>query len=437
MPGNALRRLLPDGTLAVGAGLGVLGVGAFAHLGIAGHALDDVGMSALSVLWSVSLVASQGLFLPIEQEITRLVAARAARGDGAGYVIRRAAALCAVVLAVLLAALLLATGPLTDRLFGGDPAQVWILAGSVAAFAVAHVARGILAGRGHLGWYGAQLGLDGGLRILVAGALWLAGVESAAAYGAVLILAPALAAAATLRPALRPDRPGPLVAWPTLVKGLGLLTVATLMAQLVVNMPVVNARLLAPADAAFVAALLAALVLVRLPLFLFGSLQAALLPGLSAALAAGDERAWRRLLVRALGVVTALAGAAGVVGVVAGPALIRVFFDAPDVLGRADFALLAAGTLAYLWALVLGQGVLVRGRHLDQAAAWVAGGALLVAVTLAPGDVALRVELGYTAGAALVAVVLALVLLLRRHPSGRTGARGLAGTAAVAAGGGR
>lgn len=411
---RALGRLVPDGTVAVAGGLGVLGVGTYGHLAIAGHALDDAGLSTLSVLWSVSLVASQGVFLPVEQEITRLVAAATARGDGTGHVVRRAAALCGAALAVLLGALALAARTVADRLFAGDAAQVWILGGSVAGFAVAHVVRGILAGSGHLGWYGAQLGLDGALRLLIAGGLRLAGVDTAAAYTAILILAPALSALATLRPALRPTGPGPLVGWSTLVKGLALLTVSTLMAQLVVNMPVVNARLLAPGDVAFVAALLAALVLVRVPLFLFGSLQAALLPGLSAALAAGDERAWRRLLVRALGVVTVLAVAAGAVAVAAGPVLIRVLFDAPEALGRVDFALLAVGTLAYLWALVLGQGVLVRGRHRDQAAAWVAGGALLVGVTLAPGDVALRVELGYAAGALLVAVALAAVLLARR-----------------------
>jgi O-antigen/teichoic acid export membrane protein len=279
---------------------------------------------------------------------------------------------------------------------------------------VAHVVRGVLAGRGHLGWYGVQLGLDGALRVAIAGGLGLAGIDSAAGYGAVLILAPALAATLTLPPALRPSGPGPVIGWPALVRGLGLLTVSALMAQLIVNMPVVDARLLAPGDVAFVAGLLAALVLVRVPLFLFASLQAALLPGLSAAVAAGDEPGYRRLLVRALGAVTLLAVAGGALTVAVGPWLIGVLFDAPDVLGHGDFALLALGTLGYLWALVLGQGVLVRGRHLEQALSWVAGAAALAAITLAPARVALRVELGYAIGALVVAAALAAALLLRR-----------------------
>ena len=415
---NLVKRWLPDGTIAVGVGLGVLGIGTYAHLAIAGHVLGEADMSSLSVLWSISLVASQGLFLPIEQEITRLLAAGIARGEGIGHAARRAAMLCAVVLVALLAVLGVAGGPIADRLFAGAAGQVWILAGSVAGFGAAHLVRGLLAGRGHLGWYGAQLGLDGLLRVGIAAGLGLAGVEGAGPYGAILIVAPLLAALLTVPPAIRHTAPGPQIRWPTLVRGLGLLTVSALMAQLVVNMPVVNARLLAPDDVAFVSALLSALVLVRVPLFLFGSLQAALLPGLSAAVAAGDEHGYRRLLGRALGVVTLIAVAGGAVAIGIGPWLVRILFDAPDALGHTDFALLTLGTVAYLWALVLGQGVLVRGRHLHQALAWVIGGAALTGITLAPGDVRWRVELGYAIGALVVAAAMATALVVVRRPAG-------------------
>lgn len=53
------------------------------------------------------------------------------------------------------------------------------------------------------------------------------------------------------------------------------------------NAAVLSTKLLAPTDSALIAALLNALVLARVPLFVFGSLQASLLNGLSAALAVG------------------------------------------------------------------------------------------------------------------------------------------------------
>jgi O-antigen/teichoic acid export membrane protein len=187
-----------------------------------------------------------------------------------------------------------------------------------------------------------------------------------------------------------------------------------LLAQVVVNIAVVNVRLLAPADSSAAGALLSALVLVRIPLFVFASLQASLLPGLSASVAGDDPSGYRRLLAHALGFVTLLGVGGGLVVMTAGPWLVERLFDAPDVLGVADFGWLAAGTLAYLWAMVLGQGVLALNRHRDQAVAWLIGTLALLAVTAAPGAVVQRVELGYLAGSSFTA--LAMYVALRRAP---------------------
>jgi hypothetical protein len=77
--------------------------------------------------------------------------------------------------------------------------------------------------------------------------------------------------------------------------------------------------------------------------------------------------------------------------------------------------------LAYLWALVLGQGVLARGRHRDQTIAWVVGTVVLVGVTLVPGGITTRVELGYALGAAATAALLAVLSLAAGvHRAGAT-----------------
>jgi O-antigen/teichoic acid export membrane protein len=411
---RAVRRLagmLPPGTLAVGAGLGVLGVSAYVHLAVAGHTLDTADMSSVSVLWSIVFSVGPGLFLPIEQEIARIVSARRVHGQPAGPVLRRGAVLAAVILVALLAVLLAASGLVADRLFDGDRSLVWALAGALCSLALAHTTRGVLAGLGQFRWYGAQLGIDGGLRIAMAGALGAAGVASSAWFGLVLTLAPLASVLLTASPVLRARGTGLQIGWAELCRGLGLLVVSALLAQVVVNIAVINVRLLEPGDVAVAGALLSALVLVRVPLFVFASLQASLLPGLSTAVAAADPAGYRRLLARALAVVTALALLGAALAVPLGPWLIRVLFDAPGVLGVGDFAWLAAGTCAYLWAMVLGQGVLAQGRHRDQALAWVAGTAALVLVTLLPGDVAQRVELAYTAGS--LVVVAALVRRVR------------------------
>jgi O-antigen/teichoic acid export membrane protein len=401
-----LLRAVPPGTLAVGCGLAVLGAASYIHLAAAGHTLDPAGQSSVSVLWALVFSLGIGLFMPVEQEVARLVAGRPVAAGGVSPVLRTGAVLTGILLASLLAVLVAFAGPLADRLFDGDRAMVWALCGAFVGLAASHLTRGVLSGRGMFGWYGAQLGLDGGLRIVLAGGLALAGVRSAAAFAFVLAVAPLAAVLLTLPPVVRALGPGAPVPLPTLARGLTLLIASSLLAQVVVNIGVINARLLEPGEPAFVYALLSAIVLARVPLFVFASLQAALLPALARASAAEDTAGYRRLLLRALAIVALLGVAGGVVAVALGPWLVRELFDAADVLTRIDFVWLAAGTLAYMLALVLGQAVLARGWHGIQALGWLVGTVVLVAITLGPGDVRQRVELAFAIGSAAVIPVL-------------------------------
>ncbi|WP_327025554.1 polysaccharide biosynthesis protein [Micromonospora sp. NBC_01739] len=412
-----LLRLVPPGTLPVGAGLALVGLASYVHLAVAGHTLTPGDYSSLSVLWSIVFTVGIGVFLPVEQEVARLVSARRTRGLPPGPVLARGATVAAAVLALLLLAVTAATDTLADRLFDGDRAMVATLSGALVALALAHTTRGVLSGLGQFHWYGSQLGLDGGLRIAGVAALAMAGVDSPVAYALVLVAAPLLAVALTAPPVTRALGGGTPLPWPPLLRGLALLTASSLLSQVVVNVGVINVRLLAPADTATAGALLSALVLVRIPLFVFGSMQAALLPGLSTAAATGDAAAFGTLLRRALAIVTALGVGGGLLTLLLGPWLVQALFDAPEILGHGDFAWLALATLAYLWAMVLGQALLARDRHRAQALAWTLGVVALVAATLAPLPVALRVELGYTVGSLVVAAV--MVALLRRRRDSR------------------
>ncbi|MGY0232479.1 polysaccharide biosynthesis protein [Longispora urticae] len=413
---HRLIRALPAGTIAVGGGLAILGVASYVHIAAAGHRLTTVDMSKVSVVWSIVISLGFGLFLPVEQETGRIVAARAARGDGATPVARRAVAVSGSVLAVLLFCLAIGARPLADALFDGDLGMVAALAGALVGAAVSYATRGILAGRGRFGAYGIQLGIDGGLRIGLSLALVFADVRSPLAYALVLTVAPVVAVLATLPPTLGALGPGSPQSLGGYARGLGLLTISALAAQTVVNIGVVSAKLLAPGEAALVAALLSALILARIPIFVFAALQASLLPGLSGLLARGDTAGYHRLLLRATGVVALLGIGGGVPAILLGPWAIRVFFNAPDVLGTADFAILATGTLAYMLALVLAQGAISLHRHREQALVWLLALAVLAAVTFGPGDVRLRVEFAYVASSAVAAVVLA-VLLWRVRPA--------------------
>ena len=407
--GGALG-LMPPGTLPVGAGLAVLGGGSYATLAVAGHTLDPGGMAAMSVLWTIVYLASVGLFLPVEQELISHVAARKASGEGTAPAVRRIIALAAVICAVALAPLAIAARPLADRLFGGHESMVAALAAAVLAAGVGAVSRGVLAGMGRFAAYGGQLAADGGLRVLLACALGAAGSHSALALALTLTAAPLLAAAGTLGTVLRDLHPGPPLPWPLIAPRLGLLTGTMLLSQVVAYAAVVNVRLLAAGDPAVAGSVLSAMVIARVPLFVFASLQAALLPGLASAIARGEQARFRQLLARSCGAVALLAAGAGLPAVVLGPWLARVLFAARPAPGRAEFAVLAAGTGCFMLAMVLGQGAMVLSRHRAQLLAWLAGTLLLAAITLGPGPVRFRVEAGYAVSSAAVACGLALVL---------------------------
>jgi len=411
--GRALA-LLPPGTVAVGAGLAVLGAGSYAHLAVAGHSLPVAAMAQMSVLWSVVYLLGLGVFFPVEQELTRLVAARTVAGQGAAPVVRRGAAAAAALLAVVLLIMAVATGPLAGRLFDGHTELVPVAGAAALALAVTSVSRGTLAGLGRFDVYGRQLAADGGLRVIFAVGLGAAGIRSAAAFGLILAAAPLLAVAGTARPLLAGLRGGPELPWRDVRGRLALLLTTMLLAQVVISAAVLDIRVLSPGQPAVVGALLAAVVLARIPLFAFTPVQTALLPGLCGAQTVGDRARFRLLMGRACAAVLVLGLTGGIVLTVAGPWLIRVLFGARAALPAAGFAWLGAGVLAYLLALVLGQGAQAQSLHAGQVLAWLAGVAVLAAVTLGPGSALTRVTVAFAAGSATVALVLAAVLLIRR-----------------------
>ena len=245
------------------------------------------------------------------------------------------------------------------------------------------------------------------------------------AFGLVLTVAPLLAVLATLGPLLANVRPGPALPASAMRGRLALLIGTMLLAQILINAAVISVRLLSPGDPAVVGALLAAAVLARVPLFAFTSLQTSLLPGLAGAVAAGDPARFRQLLTRSCGVVVVLGAVGGLVATTLGPWLTHLLFAARPVLGNAAFAWLAAGTLCYMLAMVLGQGAMAVSRHRDQLLSWLAGVAVLAVITTGPGQVTMRVVTAYAAGCATVAVVLAVVLV-RHAPATRQHARGRA-----------
>lgn len=421
---TALRRL-PPGTIPVGGGVCALALASYVYLAIAGRTLSVDAMAGLSVLWSLAFSVGTGLFLPLEQELTRVVAARRARGEGVGPLALRGVRISMSLLLLCLAGLGLFAGPLARQLFRGDRSLVWALGAALAGLSVVHISRGLLAGSGHFRAYGAQLGIDSVLRVVLALALSLAGVTAPLPFALLLSLAPLISVAAGIATTARTAQPGPAAGPTELRKGLAPLTFSTLLGQVLPNAPVVLAELMTGASmksagSALTAALLSAMIIVRLPIFAAVSVQPSVLSVLSRAYALGNRAAFRRQLLGATAGALLLGAAGLLLSGVLGPWLATTLFHTPRALGNGDFAVLSLATAGLLLALILSQGQLAMNRQRAQGTAWALGAAVFLGLALLPGSVMARLEASYSGGCWTVALVLGLGIArhLRRHPAG-------------------
>lgn len=407
---------LPAGTFSVGVGLLVNGVGAYAFLALAGRGLGTEGFAPLSVMWAVTFFAAPGVFLPLEQEVSRAVASRRARGVGAAPVVRHAALIGSGILVVVVA-VSLATLPWTfDALFDEQTALVVGFLLSIVGYAIAHPVRGLLAGHGRFTGYSLYFGVEGVGRVVAAGALFLLGTSTAGPYGLLLGLVPFVAVVAALSSPRGLVEPGPASRAGEVTASLGALLAASILTAGLLNAGPIAIELLAAEEEADEAGrFLAGLVIARVPLFLFQAVQASLLPRL-AHLAGG--RRWdefRDALRRLLVVVGLIGGTATLVAWAVGPEVVTLLFGPDYELGHRDFALLALSSAAFMVAVTLGQSLIALSSQTHLALAWAAGVAAFVLVTALGDDLYLRVELGLVAGTGTVAVLLGSLLSVMLH----------------------
>lgn len=411
-----LRRAnpLPEGTFSVGVGLVVNGVGAYAFTALAARGLGADAFSPLAVMWTAVFLAAPGLFLPLEQEVSRTVAARRARGEGASAVVRQAAMIGAGLLGVVLAATL-ASLPFTYDLFFDE--QALLLVGFMLAlvgYFGSHLVRGVLAGEGRFTGYAAYFATEGALRILVGVGFLVVGVATAGPYGLSVGVVPLIAIVVALRGRWVPLAEGPPSRTGEVTASLGALLSGALLTALLLNAGPLAVEILAePHQTAEAGRFLAGLLIARVPLFLFQAVQASLLPKL-ALLAGGQQWAeFNAALRRLLMAVGTLGAVATVAAWLVGPQVVRLTFGENFALGHRDLALLALFSAVFMLAVTLGQSLIALASPARMAIGWALGVAAFVVVTALGDDLYLRVELGLVVGTAVVAVTLAAMLTIR------------------------
>lgn len=388
-------------------GAGVVGAGlcTYGFLTLAGRVLGPSDFAPVSALWALVFVVGPGLFLPLQQEVGRLLASqRAGRGG------RRARRLVGMVGGVLVVAVVAVTLVLSDlvvdELFAGREVLLWCFLGSVASYAVSFLARGTVTGLGDFAGYGALVFGEAAVRLALALAATLAGERSPTAYGVAIAVAPLLSTLMVTRLGRRTRLvPGDHVDAGQVVAAMGWLISGSLLAQVVANAgPVLVQAGGAPGSKA-ASIFLSALVIARLPLFLFQAVQATMLPNFARLVAHGEHdrfRAGVRRLVQVclVLIVVATAGAA-----LLGPWVVALLFGSDFEVPRRTITLLAAASCIYLLATALVNVGVAAGRHHLATWCWTAGTVCFVVVAALVPDLLLRAELSYLAGSTAAALV--------------------------------
>jgi len=406
---------LPHGTVMVGGGLAANGLTMFAFLFASKRVLSEDSYSVLGVLWGLVFLVGPGFFLPLEQEVSRALASRRARGVGARPIIYRAAKLGMGLAGVLLILTALAAGRLADEVFRGDKLFVLAFGLSFVAYGIELLVRGMLSGTGRFSTYAVVLGLEGVSRFLLALVLVIAGVTTAGWFGMALAVGPFLAALFVLLPGQRPTlAEGPDAPMAELSTSLGWLLMGSVLTLGLMNIGPALIESIGGEDKALAGRFLNTLLVARIPLFLFQAVQAALLPAMAEHAGAGRYGEFRQSM-KQLMLAVAVVAALGLTGsFLLGPLVAQILLGEAEPLGRVHFALLATSMALFMGALALAQALIALHHQRAVALIWAAAAITFIAALFSGADALVRVETSLLA-ASMVAAFGLLVLLRTDH----------------------
>ena len=410
LPTDNKRSAIPEGTLSIGIGLLVAGVTIYIFFKIGQQALGQEKFKPLVSLWFVMFAIAPGFFLPIEQELSRAVAHRRALNQGVGPVVKKVALLCAATVVFLLALILLLSPMINDNLFEGNVIITVSLAIAIVTYGALYFTKGLSSGLGKFSTYGFIVGADGAIRVLACTALLLLGVTQLSAYSLIIVITPIIGVMIVLLAGQLKTESGPPATWSEITENLVWLLGGSIFAAALVNAGPLTVDILGDSqDAIRVTQFGNAVLLTRVPLFLFQAVQAALLPRLTRLAARGDlvefKIGFRRLVVLVIGV-----GVFGTIGAfLFGPFFLDLVYGGG--IDRRTLTLLALASAIYMMALAIAQAVIALRGHRLVALGWLLSFlSYVICAWKVSQDLFLRVEVALVVSSAVALVSFALSL---------------------------
>ena len=415
LPTDNKRSAIPEGTLSIGIGLLVAGVTIYIFFKIGQQALGQEKFKPLVSLWFVMFAIAPGFFLPIEQELSRAVAHRRALNQGVGPVVKKVALLCVVTVVFLLALILLLSPMINDNLFEGNVIITVSLAIAIVTYGALYFTKGLSSGLGKFSAYGFIVGADGAIRVLACTALLLLGVTQLSAYSLIIVITPIIGVMIVLLAGQLKTESGPPATWSEITENLVWLLGGSIFAAALVNAGPLTVDILGDSqDAIRVTQFGNAVLLTRVPLFLFQAVQAALLPRLTRLAARGDlvefKIGFRRLVVLVIGV-----GVFGTIGAfLFGPFFLDLVYGGG--IDRRTLTLLALASAIYMMALAIAQAVIALRGHRLVALGWLLSFlSYVICAWKVSQDLFLRVEVALVVSStvALISFALSLKAMLK------------------------
>ena len=415
LPTDNKRSTIPEGTLSIGIGLLVAGVTIYIFFKIGQQALGQEKFKPLVSLWFVMFAIAPGFFLPIEQELSRAVAHRRALNQGVGPVVKKVALLCVVTVVFLLTLILLLSPMINDNLFEGNVIITVSLAIAIVTYGALYFTKGLSSGLGKFSAYGFIVGADGAIRVLACTALLLLGVTQLSAYSLIIVITPIIGVMIVLLAGQLKTESGPPATWSEITENLVWLLGGSIFAAALVNAGPLTVDILGDSqDAIRVTQFGNAVLLTRVPLFLFQAVQAALLPRLTRLAARGNlvefKIGFRRLVVLVIGV-----GVFGTIGAfLFGPFFLDLVYGGG--IDRRTLTLLALASAIYMMALAIAQAVIALRGHRLVALGWLLSFlSYVICAWKVSQDLFLRVEVALVVSStvALVSFSLSLRALLK------------------------
>jgi len=363
--------------LAMMVGTLLIGLSGYLFLALIGRGrFDATTTAALSATYLLANVLGPGIFIAVEQETSRLVSDAIARGEAAASGARRLLGIDGGLMLLTLLVLGALAPVLLSRVLGGDVGLIVALAISVVGSAAVYFVRGTSGGQRRFRRYALTVLIDGATRIAGCVGLVVIGSTNPVAFGVVLCAGPAVAALVTARgsgaPAIGIVRTPPAIS--QLARDVCWLLIASALWMIMQNLAPVVVTAMIPEDPVTAAGFAGAVVLTRVPLLFMGTIQSLLLPGMTAAAAAGDAVGLRRTVSRGLTVIGGIGTLAIIGTALFGRWAVNILFGADrDTTQTWGLVWLTASAVIFMAVQLLQPALVALRRHRALVGAWVAG----------------------------------------------------------------